>query len=45
MMSGVSTRFTAYLIVVGLIFVITNTVVDLVYGLVNPTVKLARPHG
>ncbi len=35
----------AYLIVVGLIFVITNTVVDLVYGLVNPTVKLARPHG
>lgn len=35
----------AYLIVVGLIFVITNTIVDLVYGLVNPTVKLARPHG
>jgi len=35
----------AYLIVVGLIFVVTNTVVDLVYGLVNPTVKLARPHG
>jgi peptide/nickel transport system permease protein len=35
----------AYLIVVGLIFVITNTVVDLIYGLVNPTVKLARPHG
>lgn len=34
----------AYLIVVGLIFVITNTVVDLVYGLVNPTVKLTgRP--
>jgi peptide/nickel transport system permease protein len=31
----------AYMIVVGLIFVITNTVVDLVYGLVNPTVKLA----
>ncbi|MEQ5836024.1 ABC transporter permease [Marinobacter sp. NFXS9] len=30
----------AYLMVVGLIFVITNTVVDLVYGLVNPTVKL-----
>ncbi len=35
----------AYLIVVGLIFVVTNTIVDLVYGLVNPTVKLARPHG
>ncbi len=31
----------AYLIVVGLIFVITNTLVDLIYGLVNPTVKLA----
>ncbi len=30
----------AYLMVVGLIFVITNTLVDLVYGLVNPTVKL-----
>ena len=34
----------AYLIVVGLIFVVTNTVVDLIYGLVNPTVKLARGH-
>ena len=31
----------AYLIVVGLIFVITNTLVDLIYGLVNPTVRLA----
>ncbi len=31
----------AYLIVVGLIFVITNTLVDLIYGLVNPTVQLA----
>src|SRR5690554_1413411 len=30
----------AYLMVVGLIFVITNTLVDLIYGLVNPTVKL-----
>lgn len=30
----------AYLIVVGLIFVITNTLVDLIYGMVNPTVKL-----
>lgn len=32
----------AYLIVVGFIFVVTNTVVDLIYGLVNPTVKLTR---
>ncbi|MCV6588611.1 MAG: ABC transporter permease [Marinobacterium sp.] len=31
----------AYLIVVGAIFVVTNTIVDLIYGLVNPTVKLA----
>ncbi|GGC00610.1 ABC transporter permease [Marinobacterium zhoushanense] len=30
----------AYLIVVGAIFVVTNTLVDLIYGLVNPTVKL-----
>ena len=30
----------SYLMVVGLIFVITNTLVDLIYGLVNPTVKL-----
>ncbi len=35
----------AYLIVVGLVFVITNTVVDMVYGLVNPMVKLTgRSH-
>jgi len=33
-----------YLIVVGLIFVVTNTLVDLIYGLVNPTVKLAKGH-
>lgn len=32
----------AYLIVVGAIFVVVNTLVDLLYGLVNPTVKLAR---
>jgi len=30
----------AYLIVVGAIFVVTNTIVDLIYGIVNPTVKL-----
>ncbi|MCW4151863.1 ABC transporter permease [Halomonas sp. 18H] len=29
-----------YLMIVGLIFVITNTLVDLIYGLINPTVKL-----
>ncbi|MGI9310002.1 MAG: ABC transporter permease [bacterium] len=35
----------AYLIVVGLIFVTANTVVDLIYGLVNPMIKLiGRPH-
>ena len=32
----------AYLIVVGGIFVVVNTLVDLLYGLINPTVKLAR---
>lgn len=31
---------TAYVIFVGLIFVVTNTIVDLLYGLVNPTVDL-----
>ncbi|WP_163834816.1 ABC transporter permease [Spartinivicinus ruber] len=31
----------AYLIVVGLIFVITNTIVDLIYGLIDPTVNVA----
>ena len=30
----------AYLMVVGIIFVIVNTVVDIVYGLVNPTVRV-----
>lgn len=30
----------AYIIVVGLIFVVTNTLVDLIYTWVNPTVKL-----
>ena len=30
----------AYLVVVGLIFVVVNTVVDLVYGLVNPMVRV-----
>lgn len=31
---------TAYVIFVGLIFVVTNTIVDLLYGLINPTVNL-----
>ncbi|WP_409420786.1 ABC transporter permease [Pseudaeromonas sp. ZJS20] len=31
---------TAYVIFVGLIFVVTNTLVDLLYGLINPTVSL-----
>lgn len=31
---------TTYLIVVGFIFVITNTIVDMIYGLINPTVKM-----
>ncbi len=35
----------AYIIVVGLIFVITNTIVDLVYTWVNPTVKLSGVKG
>ncbi|MBB4285366.1 ABC transporter permease [Roseospira goensis] len=30
----------AYIIVVGLIFVVTNTVVDLIYTMVNPTVRM-----
>ena len=31
---------TAYVIFVGLIFVVTNTLVDLLYGFINPTVNL-----
>ena len=31
----------AYLVVVGIIFVVVNTVVDIIYGLVNPTVRIA----
>ena len=31
----------AYLVFVGVIFVIVNTVVDIIYGLVNPTVRVA----
>ena len=32
---------SAYLMVVGAIFVITNTLVDLVYGLINPRVRIS----
>lgn len=32
---------SAYLMIVGVIFVFTNTMVDLIYGLFNPTVRLA----
>ena len=31
---------TAYVIFVGLIFVVTNTLVDMLYGVINPTVNL-----
>ncbi len=31
----------AYLVFVGLIFVVVNTIVDLIYGLVNPMVRVA----
>jgi peptide/nickel transport system permease protein len=30
----------AYLVVVGAMFVIVNTVVDIIYGLVNPTIRI-----
>lgn len=36
---------TAYVIFVGLVFVVTNTLVDLLYGLINPTVKLTSRGG
>ena len=35
----------AYIIVVGMIFVIVNTIVDLVYTLINPMVKLPGAQG
>jgi len=31
----------SYIVVVGAIFVVVNTIVDLIYGLVNPTVRVA----
>ena len=35
----------AYIIVVGLIFVITNTIVDLIYTMVNPMVRITGVKG
>jgi peptide/nickel transport system permease protein len=31
----------SYIVVVGFIFVVVNTLVDLIYGLVNPTIRIA----
>jgi peptide/nickel transport system permease protein len=31
----------AYLVVVGAIFVVVNTIVDIIYGMVNPTLRIA----
>jgi len=35
-----SSLLVAYLVVVGVIFVVINTVVDIIYGLVNPTIRI-----
>lgn len=35
-----SSLMVAYLVVVGFIFVVVNTIVDIIYGLVNPTVRI-----
>ena len=31
----------AYLVVVGVIFVVVNTIVDVIYGFVNPKIRIA----
>jgi peptide/nickel transport system permease protein len=36
-----TTLLVAYLVVVGVIFVIVNTIVDIIYGFVNPMVRIA----
>lgn len=36
-----TTLLVAYIIFVGAVFVIVNTVVDIVYGLVNPTIRVS----
>ena len=38
-----TTLLVAYLVVVGVIFVVVNTIVDIVYGFVNPMVRIAGP--
>ncbi|MDM8535741.1 ABC transporter permease [Desulfobacterales bacterium HSG17] len=35
-----TTLIVAYMIAVGAIFVVVNTIVDIIYGLVNPTVRI-----
>jgi peptide/nickel transport system permease protein len=37
---GDSSLLVAYLVFIGVIFVFVNTVVDLIYGLVNPMVRI-----
>ena len=36
-----TTLLVAYLLVVGIIFVVVNTIVDIIYGFVNPMVRIA----
>ncbi|SHK97636.1 peptide/nickel transport system permease protein [Desulfatibacillum alkenivorans DSM 16219] len=36
-----TTLLVAYMMVVGVVFVAVNTMVDIIYGLVNPTVRIA----
>ena len=36
-----TTLLVAYLVVVGFIFVVVNTIVDIIYGFVNPMVRIA----
>jgi peptide/nickel transport system permease protein len=36
-----TTLLVAYLIVVGVLFVAVNTIVDIIYGFVNPMVRIA----
>jgi len=38
---GDTSLLVAYLVVVGVIFIIVNTLVDIVYGLVNPMIRVA----
>ena len=36
-----TTLLVAYLVVVGILFVVVNTIVDIIYGFVNPMVRIA----